>query len=186
MQAAVGMTAQQTVKIVLPDVMRQENQLPFGKIIVFVSGKAGWIQGPQGQMPLPEPHSEQAQGELFRLLESLLLSDRVAGRTINFIEEADLEGRKTEVIEISSEGRASVRLWIGAGSGDVLKSAYRETGMQGSPSDVERLYEDYREVNGIRIPFKSTVFQNGTKFAEAVISEVQYNSGLTKEELAKP
>src|SRR6185503_7963585 len=59
-----GMKVKQVNSWVAPNHFRQENQLPFGKIIVYSDGKSGWMSTPQGVMALPGPQLGQVRGEL--------------------------------------------------------------------------------------------------------------------------
>ncbi len=181
-----GLNAEQTVRVVLPDTMVQESQLPFGKLVAAVGADGGWMRGPQGTMPMPAPQLAQAQGELFRLRESLLLSDRKPGRTVNFIEEQELDGSPAAVIEISADKGPSVRLWIDEKSGDILKQSYQSAALTGAPSEVEQVFSDYRDVDGLRAPFKVTVVAGGKEFAQVEVGEIHYNTGLDKAALLKP
>ena len=185
-KSKAGMNAEQTVRVVLPDTMVQESQLPFGKLVAAVGAEGGWIRGPQGMMPMPPPQLAQAQGELFRLRESVLLSDRLAGRTVNFVERAEFNGSAAAVLEISAENGASVRLWIDEQSGDLLKQSYQSSAITGAPSEVEQIFSDYRDVDGLRAPFKVTVLANGEEFAQVEVGEIHYNTGLDKAALMKP
>jgi hypothetical protein len=181
-----SMSVEQKIRIVYPSTMRQENVLPFGKIEVYTDGKGGWMKAPQGQMPIPGPQLQQASGEIFRLTETLLLSDRVEGRTVNFVRKDKVGDREVEVIEIASADGNQVSVFVDAASGQILKKQYQGMAMAGPASKVEEVYEDFREVAGVRAPFKTVVYQNEKKFAELVYTEIQYNTGLTAEELAKP
>lgn len=177
------MSAEQTTQVILPDVLRQDNTLPFGKITVYVEGTSGWMATPQGRTPLPPPQLQQTQSALFRLREALLLSDGDASRQVNFIEEAEVDSKAADVIEISKEGGQFVRLWVDSASGDILKSAYKGDALRGAPADIEEIYSDYREVDGLRTPFAITILQNGEKYLDAQVVEVKFNSGLTRERL---
>ena len=181
-----SMAAQRKMLIIFPSLMRQENTLPFGQIAVYSDGKGGWMKMPQGQMGLPGPQLEQVKGELFREMETLLLSDRDADRTVNFVKKDKVGDREADVIEVSSKDGQQVELYVDAGSGQLLKKHYHGQAMAGTPLDIEEVYEDFREVDGIRVPFKTTVFQGGKKFSDMQLTAVQYNTGLKPEDLAKP
>jgi zinc protease len=185
-KSKAGLNAEQTVRVILPDTMVQESQLPFGKLVAAVGADGGWMRGPQGMMPMPAPQLAQAQGELFRLRESLLLSDRVPGRTVNFVEQEDFNGTPAAVIEISGDKGSSVRLWIDEKSGDILKQSYQSAALTGAPSQVEQVFSDYRDVDGLRAPFKVTVLAGGEEFAQVEVGEIHYNTGLDKATLLKP
>ena len=180
------MTISQNLKVVLPDVMRQETRMPFGQLTIYAGPEGGWGKTPQGQIALPEPQMRQAQGELFRFRPVLLLSDRDPDRTVNFVEESEVNGAPAEVIEIAGKQGQSVRLWIGKTTGDLLKTAYQGAALSGPATDVEEIYSDFRETGGYRTPFMIHVRQNGKDFAEVVFEEMEFNAGLTKEALAQP
>src|SRR4029077_18071063 len=51
--AAGGFKVKQVSKYLAPDHLRQEQELPFGKIIAYTDGKSGWVATPQGVQPMP-------------------------------------------------------------------------------------------------------------------------------------
>ncbi|MCC6860542.1 MAG: insulinase family protein [Bryobacterales bacterium] len=171
-----GMKARNTNRWVAPEHLRQDSQLPFGKMAVYSDGKTGWIVSPQGAGPLPPPLMQQVRGELFRIYPRLMTSDRIPGRTVNHAGPG--------LLEISGEGM-TVKLYVDEKTGMPVKEAYSSPGMGGAPSQVEEIYGEFREVDGVKAPFRITVMQNGQKFAEANISEYKFNSGLTVEEVSK-
>jgi len=181
-----SLAAKQKTRIILPGLLRQENELPFGKIVVFTDGKGGWMATPAGPQPLPGLQLQQVRGELFRLTETLLLSDRDPTRTVNFAGQDKVGDRAADVIEIVSREGSQVRLYIDAATGQMLKKQYRGVAVAGPPSKVDEIYEDFREAGGIRVPFKIIVFQDDKKFGETQITEFEYNTGVKPEDLAKP
>jgi hypothetical protein len=56
---------------------------------------------------------------------------------------------------------------------------------RGQPVLVQETLSDFRDVDGIKLPFSITVFQNGTKYAEGVVTEIKLNQGLKPEVLQK-
>ncbi len=55
----------------------------------------------------------------------------------------------------------------------------------GSQVSVEEVFSDFREVAGIKIPFRGTILQGGQKFADVTVVEFQVNQGLKLEELQR-
>ncbi len=174
---------EQLTKIIFPDVLWQENKLPFGAMTVFAKGDSGWVRSPQGQAAMPPNDLKQMASGIFRQRERLLISDRDPDRTVNFIEETEVDSRQAEVIEIAAEGEGPVRLWVASDTGEILRSAYPSTSMQGAPVAVTETYSDYREVDGIHLPFKTLIEQDGKKFADLIVEEVIFNSDLDAETL---
>jgi zinc protease len=172
-----SMKATQKNQWLSPSGFRQEQQLPFGKIVAYSDGQTGWLQTPQGQMPMAAPVIKQVQGELFRNWFTLLASDRDAGRTVNYLGDGTLE--------ISDRQGNSVRLKVDEASGLPQKMMYETVAMAGAPQAVEESYEDWKETGGIRLPYKFTITQGGKKVAEGTVQSLEINTGLKAEELGK-
>jgi zinc protease len=172
-----GMKAKQTNSFVKPATMRQDIELPFAKQSVFFGGESGWLATPQGTQNLPGPVVKQIQGELFRAIFSLALSDRDPSRTISAVD--------GNIIAISDKQGDSVQIQVDAG-GLPAKMMYSGDAMGGAtPSPVEEDLSDWRDVNGLKLPFATTIVQNGKKFAEVKVQDYKINSGITTEELSK-
>jgi hypothetical protein len=168
--------AGQTLYWIAPSVLRQEQQLPFGKIIAFYDGKEGWLQSPQGNMPLPPPIVRQVQGALLRMWPTLALSDRASGRTVNLTGPGLLE---------ITEGPTAVRIQVDEKTGLPAKLLYQTVQMTGAPAEVEELIIEWRDAGGIKFPAKTVINQGGKKFAEVTVTDIKVNSSLKLEELAK-
>jgi predicted Zn-dependent peptidase len=172
-----GFKMKQASRYITPDQMRQEQQTPGGTISVYSDGKSGWMAAPQGSQPLPAEELKQTRGELFRLPPSLMLSDRDSARTSNAI--AD------NAIEISTADGLSVRVVFDPSTGLPARETYVEPGSTGAPAETTDIFSDWRDVGGIKMPYKVVQQENGTKILEMTVSEYKFNSGLTAAELSK-
>jgi len=166
------MKVKQANSYLAPSSLRQEIELPFAKQTVYSDGTTGWLISPQGPMGMSPAVLKQVQGEVFRQIPPLVMSDRDPGRTVNYGGEG--------VLEISAKDGESVRLEVDGKTGLPSKIIY-----QGGQGPVEQTYSDWREVNGIRLPFAWSIVQGGKKFASVTVAEYKVNSGLTKEEISK-
>jgi zinc protease len=169
--AAGGMKMKQQNRWVAPNILRQEQELPIGKVTAYSDGKSGWLLVPQGLMPMPPPVLKQAQGEIFREWITLMLSDRDASRTV--------AATVPNTVEISSAGE-SVQVEFDEATGLPKRQVYKE-----DMADVKETYLDWRDVDGIKLPFKVQIEQNGKKAGEATVSEIKLNTGLSADELSK-
>ena len=174
--AAGGMKIKQQNRWIAPSQFRQDQILPIGTIVAYFDGKSGWLSLPQGVLPMPPQVVKQAQGEIFREWLTLMLSDRDPSRTVvaTDAKTADITG---------AEGK-SVRIEIDEVTGLPARQVYKETNMGGPPSEVMETFSDWRDVDGIKMPFKVLIEQNGKKTGEAAVSEIKLNSGLKPEELS--
>ncbi|MDX2150631.1 MAG: insulinase family protein [Bryobacteraceae bacterium] len=169
---AAPMKVAQRLLWVRPSSFRQEQTLPFGKIIVYSDGKTGWIQSPQGNQPMPPPVLNQVRSELLRFPFLLWTSDKDPDRTVNAVGPA--------TIEVADKAGNSVRLTIDEQSGLPLKSVYRM-----GPEELEETYADWKDVSGIKLPHKTTVSRGGKPAAEINVQEWKVNTGATAEEAAR-
>lgn len=172
-----GMKIKQTNMWAAPDTFRQESQLPFGKVIVYSDGKSGWMSTPQGLRPLPGAQVKQVRDELFRNYFRLLLSDREAGRTVSSPEEG--------ILEITDAEGHSVKLFVDEKTGLPAKEVYTAESPVGPPGVMEEIFDAFDQAGDLKVPKKMTVNQKGSKFAELVIEDYKFNSGLKPEDLSK-
>jgi zinc protease len=171
-----SMKVKQTNSFVAPSVVRQDNELPFLKQSVFSDGTSGWLSGMQGVQNLTPPVLKQIHGEAFRQIVSLALSDRDPDRTVN--QTAD------GALEISSKEGESVSITVDEKTGLPAKLAYRQSPAEGGAA-VEELFSDWRDVDGLHLPFQWAVMQGGKKFAGVTVQDYKINSGLTAETLGQ-
>jgi hypothetical protein len=164
-----------------PSYLRQEQELPFGKMTAFSDGKSGWLAAPpQGVVPMPAEILKQAQGVIFRDLTGLMLASRDPARKVNAVGE-----NTVEITAIAGVGNGqSVKVEFDPATGLPLKETYAAAGMAGAT--VVETMSDWRDAGGgVKLPFKTVLEQNGQKVAEGTASEFKFNVGLTPEELGK-
>ncbi len=166
------MKVKQTNSYLEPSTMRQDIELPFGKQSVYFDGKSGWLASLQGMQALAPAVAKQMQGEMFRQITRLAASDRNPDVTVNYAGPGTLE--------ISAKDGDSVKLQVDEQTGIPAKLTYQQ-----GPNSVEQIYSDWREVDGVKLPFQWTIMQGGKKFASVTIQDYKLNSGLTQEALSK-
>jgi hypothetical protein len=174
--SAGGMTIKQNTRLVGNQV-RVEEELPFGKISIYSDGKSGWMATPQGATALPAEILEQMRGESFRDLVGLVLSIRDTTRVVNAVD--------PNTVQIATSGGQNVKLAFDPATGLPATQTYQETGQNGAPSQTVEIFSDWRDVAGIKMPFKIVLQQDGKKAGEATAASYQFNSGLKAEDLAK-
>jgi hypothetical protein len=171
------MKAKQNTRWLAPSHMRQENELPFGKMTMYFDGIIGWLVSPQGSMPLGGPVLKQAQGQVFRNLFTMLASDGDVDRTVN-----DAGGG---VVEISDKSGNLALLGVDAKTGMPLKLSYQSVQASGPSSTVDEVFGDWKEVGGVRLPHKITIQQGERVAAEVTILQWTLNSGLKADDVSK-
>jgi zinc protease len=172
-----GLTIKRTDRWVAPSDFREDSELPFGIVSTYGDGKTGWMASPQGQMPLPPAQVKPMQDKLLRLYFPMLLSDRLAGRTVNWVGEGTLE--------ISNGQGITVRLFVDEKTGMPAKVEYDSTAPNGPASTIDETYDSFEDVDGIKVPKRMTIIQNGRRYADVVVESVQLNTGLKSADLTK-
>jgi hypothetical protein len=129
--------------------------------------------GPQGTAALPPQAGKQIGEELFRLHPALWTSDRKPDRTVNALDD--------KTIEITDKQGNWIKLTLNPATGLPVKANYRGDG----GAESEATYEEWKDVDGLKLPGKVKISQGGKPAAEMLINEYKLNSGLTIEELSK-
>ena len=160
-----------------PDKVRQEQELPVGKIITYNDAKSGWLSTPQGVQTMPGDILKQSQSELFREMYTVLLSDRDASRVVNAIGENS--------VEISSAEGFRVKLDFDPATGLPAKQTYTGEGQNGGPAETSETFSDWRETAGLKAPRKVVQEENGVKVLEVTVTDFKVNSGISEAELSK-
>jgi zinc protease len=174
--SAGGGRATMTERWMAPSHLRQDTVLSTGKLSVYCDGKTGWIAAGPAAHALTGVPLKQAQGDLFRVLFPLLLSDRTPTRTVNALDD--------ETVEISDGGTQIVKVVLDAASGLPRQVLYEVPTENGTLPVIET-YSDYREVSGLKLPYKVVITIAGKKFQDLTIGNVQINTGIRIQVLGK-
>jgi zinc protease len=172
-----GSKVTETDKWIAPTTFRQESVLAAGRVAAYTDGKMGWIATPQGWGGLSGTQLKQTNGDLFRSWFRLLLSDRIDGRTVNAV-----DGTSVQVTDPTGE---ACKVEFDPDTGLPRRVTYDTHQAIGPPLYTEDLLEDFREVDGIKLPFKITINQSGKKFADVTVVEYKLNSGLKTIDLSR-
>ncbi len=175
--AAGGTQGKWTIRWLAPGVYRRDQETRSARLSLYLNGRSGWTGNQQGSGPPTGAQLTEMQGDVFRLYFRLLLSDRVEGRTVNGVAE--------DTIEIAEGAGQFAQLTIDPASGMPRGVRYNLPQTSGAPAAMEDLWSDFREIGGVKIPYKTTITSNGQKFAELTVTDCKINSGLKQEELQK-
>ena len=172
------MKVRQVERWVEPSHFRQDQNLPFGRISVYSSGKGGWLHSQQGvSMALPPAVLKQVQEELFRNHFRLYLSDLDGARAVAAL--------ARDRVEISDKQGNLVRITMDTATGLPVVLSYHaaQTGGPGLP--VEERIEEWKDINGLKIPWRITIAQAGEVYAELRVQDFRWNTGLNAADLAR-
>ncbi len=161
-----------------PSHYRQEQDLPQGRLSLYTDGRGGWMRDPQGRVGLMPPLlALRTRGDMFRLFFQMVLSDRSKDRQISYAGDG--------LVQITDKAGNRVDLWIDEESGMPRKQAYETITFQGTAAFAEQTFIEWREIQGVKVPWKSSLTLNGRPYAEIVLMECSINAGLKPEEIAQ-
>ncbi len=175
-----AMSASAKMIVVYPDRVRTELSLPMGTMVQVVNGDSGHVQmGPQGR-PMPEGQVQEARRGLVRNAIGLLSARDRDGFEAVAAGSDEVDGTTVELVRVEIDGYP-ITAGIDPETGHILSLSYRGSVM-GPPGDVRQVYSDFREVDGLMLPFSSVITVNGdpamTTIAESWTLDGEYEDSL--------
>lgn len=155
---------------------------PRGESITAYDGRAGWRAGsgrPPRAMSSPETEAAAVDADLRFPAD---LGQRYA--KLRVAPGESIDGRSTVQVTARNGDRPPVELWFDTGSGLLARVVtYVETPLGRNPTQID--YGDYRDVDGVRLPFRWTVARPGSRFT-IQMDEVVQNEPLEDARFEKP
>jgi hypothetical protein len=157
-----------------------------GDSIAAYDGRQGWNVAPADLSPLPI--LEMSAGELdgakidamlcFPAQVKQMLRDWRVGPP------ATIDDQAATLVQGTSDGRTPVNLYFDDDSGLLIRSVrFSDSPVGLAPTEVD--YSDYREVSGVKVPFKMLVtWLDGRSTIQ--LSEVQANAAIDASKFARP
>ncbi len=172
-----GGTENQTDRWIAPSHLRQDGySSQAGTLARYTDGTNGWLSNGRASTALTGAAARDGKSEVLRVYLSLLLSDSLPGRTVTALDE--------QTVEVAL-GDVSARLVLDPETGLPSKLLYDVQLDRQPVMFVEEDYSDFRDVNGIKLPFAVQVIRNGVKHSDGVISGYKLNQGLKVEVLQR-
>ena len=162
---------------------------PEGDNITSLDGRSAWIAGPQIAGPaIPVPVLSLTGGDLDGLkLEADLsfpATIKQAFTQWRVGQQTDINDRQVQVVQGSTPRGAFATLYFDADSGLLVRvMRYTDSFVGRFPTQID--YSDYREVSGVKMPFKWTVvWLDGLQTFE--LTDVKLNAPIDALKFSKP
>jgi photosynthetic reaction center cytochrome c subunit len=153
-----------------PDKRFSVMHLKGGDSVTAFDGKQGWLSVP-GRVHM----MSAAENDAARIDADLYFPARLKTLYEKFRVDAGekIDGHETYMVEGHSEGKPPLRLYVDKESGLLVRLVrYAETPLGRNPTQID--YADYRDANGVKIPFQWTLARPGNRFTIQV-EQVQQN-----------
>jgi hypothetical protein len=143
---------------------------PSGASVTAFNGQMGWMSIPNGVHRM-----SVAEGEAARIDADLYFPAHVASayKESKIHTGEKIDGRDTVMVSATAPGKPSLRMYFDAQSGLLARLIrYLETPLGNLPTQVD--YGDYRDADGVKIPFRWTLGRPSGSFT-IQIDRVQQN-----------
>jgi len=152
-----------------------------GDSVTAFDGKQGWLSVPGRvhMMSAAENDAARIDADLYFAARMKTLYQKFS---VNSGEKID--GHETYLVIGRSEGRPPLRLYLDKESGFLLRLVrYAETPLGRNPTQID--YADYRDVNGIKLPFRITyAWLDGRD--SIVLNDIKANVPVSEAKFGRP
>jgi len=159
---------------------------PIGDNITVYNGRAGWTATPGANTPVPVLELSSGELEGAKLDADLSFPARIkqAFPQWRAAAPATIDGHQVQIVQGTSDGRYPVDFYFDRKSGLLVRVVrYSDSPVGLSPTQID--YADYREVAGMKMPFRWTVtWLSGRSTIELTV--VQPNIPIDAAKFAKP
>jgi outer membrane lipoprotein-sorting protein len=178
-----GMDVSMTMYGKRPNMTRKELMMGQQRILYVFDGKTAWVLNPLTGSSAPTavtgPELEGIRQEAD--FDSPFVDYKTKGYSIALVGTEDVAGRKMHHLRLTSKIGAVQECYLDA-----------ETGLEArtvSPSPMgalEEEFSDYRDVQGVKMPFSVRTLQNGRRVAEITIERIELNGAIDDEMFKRP
>ena len=169
---------------VYPNKLRQDIKMPQGEMSVAFDGTSGFAMTPMGPQPLPPEMTASLKDGIFREPVWLLVN-LMQDSSVQYTGTEEVMGKPTAIVLVKQPSGEVLKVFISEETHYIVKMEFRET-EQGVTLNKESLMDDYRDVDGVKIPYHLVQNVEGEQFTETHISSVTINAELEESLFQEP
>ncbi|HXN46462.1 MAG TPA: pitrilysin family protein [Bryobacteraceae bacterium] len=158
--------------------MLNKIQSSMGEMTVGFDGQAGWMGMGAQTRPMPPSQTGELNASMFRQSIALLQNFDKPGYTVQALGPAQIEGKSTEVVAVSDAASSlQLKVFIEPSTNLIVMKRYTAA-LMGPPTETEEFYSDYRDIKGVKMPFRIITRQGGKVGADMTVTDVKMNPGI--------
>jgi len=164
-----------------PNKRISQMQTPRGANSTAFDGTVGWTGGGERSREM-----SPTEMDAIRLDATLQFPAQLKGyfKDLRVARPDRIDGKEVVRVVGRNEGKPPVELWFDAQSGLLLRQVrYAETPLGRNPTQVD--YSDYRDVDGVKVPYEWSVSRPGSRFTIKV-TDVKQNVPIEDSKFARP
>jgi zinc protease len=172
--------------VLYPDKVKTVITLPVGEVVQVYDGRQAWMRmGPQPASDLPaELHAEMQRAILLGAGIGVLREALEGRAQVAALEPKSVGGTTLDRVSWK-QGEIDMVLGLDPETHYIVNVTYRGLTPQGQAESESHLSDYKPAANGLVVPMHVVTFRNGQKFAELVISEWQFNTGVSADSFVK-
>jgi len=175
---SVGMTMPITITNKRPAMAHVRVEIPAmsAEVINAYDGETAWENNPMGG-GLRKMTGEQARNMKEQAdMDGFLIDYEAKGYTVHYVGEEEVNGSNTKKLRVMRPDSSEVFVYLDTESFLQVKTEGEGTNpMTGAKVKMETFMMDYRDVDGMMVPFKMKVVMDGQVFQNITMKEVKTN-----------
>ncbi|MGD0127220.1 MAG: pitrilysin family protein [Terriglobia bacterium] len=167
-----------------PDQLWQKMRMPMGEMTMVISPSVAFMKSPMGSQDLPGAQKEDGLKELKR--HPIFVAQHADDTKFIFAAGGSekIGDVEAQILDINADG-AQVRWYVDPQTGHILRTSAQTIGMSG-PGEQIVDYSEWKEVEGMSLPFKLKIKQSGNDAGSQDIQELQINPAVDPKLFEKP
>jgi len=172
----MGMEATVTLYGKRPNLMRQEQSLAGQKVVSGFDGQTPWIVNPltgsSAPVALTGPQADLVR-EQASAFDGPLVGYRERGQTVELVGLETIGARKMHHLKLTARSGQVQHCYLDAETMLEARLMFESEGAR-----FEQEISDYRDVEGIKIPFHIRLLVNGVQQSEVMVEKVEFNVAI--------
>jgi outer membrane lipoprotein-sorting protein len=176
-----------------PDMERIEMDLQGTRITVVITGQTGWMIN-----QISGPYPQDLDAAMIKNSKKMFGSEKSPfgwknpfvkseenGNRIELVGRETMEGTQVYNLKITFKNDEVANYYMDAEKFMILKVKEKSM-IQGQLIEVEEIFSDYRDVDGVKIPHRLETFHNGSSTYLTTFDKIEFNLQIDDAEFKKP
>ena len=172
-----GMDLPLTAQIINGKAVRNDVEVMGQSVINSYKDGKGWKINPFAGAPTATDMTpeELVDFKSQTMISNQLMDYKARGHKVELLGQEDVEGVKTYKIKLTNKDDNKVTTYFISVADNTLVKSISSRSMQGQEMDVETLFSDIKDFNGLKFPMTRTQKIQGEVFQEIKMSSIDFN-----------
>jgi zinc protease len=170
-----------------PGSFRMDAKTPAGPLVqVFHNGEF-WVQDARGSREAPQSVADEIRANVQRDSIGLLLGLLDRKLTASRVPDVQVSGHAMPAIRVTGASMPPLTVIFDPATALIVRQRYLAPAPQGQPPvDTEEEFSDFRDIDGLKVPFSAAVRVGGVVTVRRALHSVEYNVPLDASIFSRP